>query len=63
MQGQFRTAASRIENNELREDYVRWEKYAELFFNNSGRQQGYAEQKLWDGVLERSGKNIRWIDA
>ena len=63
LQGQFRTAASRIENNELREDYVRWEKYAALFFNNSGRQQGYAEQKLWDGVLERSGKNIRWIDA
>lgn len=63
LQGEFRTAASRIDNNELREEYARWETYAELFFNNSGRQQGYEEQKLSDTVLERSGKNIRWIDA
>lgn len=63
LQGEFRTAASRIGNGELRRLYASWENYAELFFNNSARQQGYEEQKLWDGVLERSGQNIRGIDG
>ncbi|MFJ2618543.1 hypothetical protein [Glutamicibacter sp. NPDC087344] len=63
LQGEFSTAASRIDNTELRENYARWEKYAELFFNDSGTIQGFEEQQLWDRALVLSGKNIRWIDS